>query len=78
MSSASLTFLYICFLKRMFKTTKQFVEKDFSGTESAKSKRKKSRSYRMQFKASLSKQFHCAGLKLCFIFLMSPRLSTTP
>jgi hypothetical protein len=54
----------------MFKATKQFVEEDFSGTESTKSKRKGRPSYRMQFKASLSKQFLCIGLKLCFIFLM--------
>jgi hypothetical protein len=80
-----LLLLYICFLKGMFKTTKHFVEEDFSGTKSTKSKRKRSPSYRMQFKASLSKQFLCTGLKLCFILLMStlkgksvPRLSTTP
>jgi hypothetical protein len=63
--------IYMFFLKRMLKTTTQFLEEEFSGTECTKSKRKKSPSYRIQFKASLFKQFICTGLKLCFIFLMS-------
>jgi formate hydrogenlyase subunit 6/NADH:ubiquinone oxidoreductase subunit I len=68
MSSAGLTFLYVSFLKGMFKTTKHFVEEDFSGTETTKSKRKRSPSYRMQLKASLSKQFLCTRLKLCSFY----------